>query len=821
MGDEPTYHGSSELPGRDNPEETSADRPLEQREKARDHKDGWRKRARKRFNRAFPPVQSPSEGRLTSPLPGIIMFLFLLGVAALSILLIRSPAALPASAPADEFSAARALPYIQALATQPRLVGTSAHAEAEAYLIAQLRQLGLEPQVQKAVSVSGFGAEEVENVLARLPGSKIGGKAVLLDAHYDSVVSGPGASDDASGVATLLETARALKASNRPRANDVILFFEDGEEQVLKGSAAFVAEHPWAKDVGLVLWFDTPILTGPSYAGATPSNSWLIPQCAQAAPYLLASSFGPEIDQLLGDHSPDVFESAGYPELGFGSRGISAYYHTALDDAAHMDLNSLQHQGSYALSLVRYFGDLDLTAPNSGDALYFNVFGSHFFVHYPQGWIIPLLALAALVWVGALVFGRRWKQVSLRGVLLGALATVVVCAVLAVLGGLLESLVRVAYPQYDPFNFETGATTYNGVYYWFAFVALAMGLAALMHSGLRTRLRSAELAVGALLLLLALAVFASIALPGASYAFTWPLLFGSAGLWGWLILRRHGSRPVWRIVWLALLAVPALVLVVPLIYFGAPYTGIGRDWIHMIVLGLVAGGLAIHLEIMARPRKSWLPALMGLIMVGFLVGGHLTSDNTAARPLQDGIYYGLSADEGKAYWNGTFGTKVDPWTEQFLAKDGREGDYRNFYPWEHETTTYQASAPLTDLPVPQVEQLATAASGAFHLHVVPTAGTWNIYLSTMPGPVPGMTFFVNDKPLESDGLLLYWAPPAEGFDLTVEAPDLDTLTLRVVDYTSGLPALPGLSYTPRPAWIIPDANSIDGTAVAKTFTFDK
>ena len=61
------------------------------------------------------------EDRLTNPLPGIVLFLFLLGVAALSIFLLRPPAPLPESAAADQFSAERAFPRPGAgHATPPR-----------------------------------------------------------------------------------------------------------------------------------------------------------------------------------------------------------------------------------------------------------------------------------------------------------------------------------------------------------------------------------------------------------------------------------------------------------------------------------------------------------------------------------------------------------------------------------------------------------------------------------------------------------------------------------------------------------------------------
>src|SRR4030095_7045061 len=96
------------------------------------------------------------------------------------------------------------------------------------------------PQVQQATGVGTRYpvAARVQNVLARLPGRHSGGHAILLVAHYDGVGAGPAAGDDAAGVAALLETLRALRAS-RPLAHDVIVLFSDGEEAGLWGGGAF------------------------------------------------------------------------------------------------------------------------------------------------------------------------------------------------------------------------------------------------------------------------------------------------------------------------------------------------------------------------------------------------------------------------------------------------------------------------------------------------------------------------------------------------------------------------------------------------------
>jgi len=79
-----------------------------------------------------------------------------------------------------------------------------------------------------------------DNLIADLPGT--GDGVVLLGAHLDSVPAGPGVNDDGSGVATLLEIARALHV--RDHARTIRLAFWGGEELGLVGSTAYVNALP-------------------------------------------------------------------------------------------------------------------------------------------------------------------------------------------------------------------------------------------------------------------------------------------------------------------------------------------------------------------------------------------------------------------------------------------------------------------------------------------------------------------------------------------------------------------------------------------------
>jgi acetylornithine deacetylase/succinyl-diaminopimelate desuccinylase-like protein len=148
--------------------------------------------------------------------------------------------------------------HVALIAQRPHPMGSVDHDRVRDYILFQLSQLGLAPQVQHTTAIGTRYREagRVQNILARLTGTQRNGKAVLIMAHYDGVEAGPAASDDGAGSAALLETLRALRARKKPLTHDVIALFTDGEEAGLLGAAAFVREHPWAKDVGVALNFE-------------------------------------------------------------------------------------------------------------------------------------------------------------------------------------------------------------------------------------------------------------------------------------------------------------------------------------------------------------------------------------------------------------------------------------------------------------------------------------------------------------------------------------------------------------------------------------
>ena len=134
----------------------------------------------------------------------IAMVLFLTLLAAFSVHRQNPPAVMDANSPLPDFSAARAMKYLEVISQRPHPMGSAEHDAVRDYIVNQLTALGLRPEVQTTTAVNPvwkdeFRAGTVENVVARLPGVA-NTKAVMLVGHYDSVPNGFGASDDGAAV---------------------------------------------------------------------------------------------------------------------------------------------------------------------------------------------------------------------------------------------------------------------------------------------------------------------------------------------------------------------------------------------------------------------------------------------------------------------------------------------------------------------------------------------------------------------------------------------------------------------------------------------
>jgi nitroreductase len=359
--------------------------------------------------------------------------LLLAAVLAATWLGLRPPSPLPSSAPAGVFSAERALPQLRRFLAAagegvPHPAGSEANARVGAEVVAAFRELGVDPRVDRSVTCNRYlTCTPVSNVVARLPG--IGrGPPVLVSAHHDSVPAGPGAGDDASGVAIALEIARALRAE--PAATDVILLVDDAEESGLGGAEAFLRD-PAAREVGAIVNLEARGTGGPSLLFETAGAEARVARAAATLRHPVGSSlFSTIYGTIPNDTNLTVLRSLGVPGANLAFIDGAVRYHTPRDDLAHLDPRSVQHQGENALALVRALArpvDLD------GEAVWFDLLG-RWVVRFPERWALPLgIASFLLAVAGVLADARRGRTGS-GGAAIGAMAVPVSIVAAAALG---------------------------------------------------------------------------------------------------------------------------------------------------------------------------------------------------------------------------------------------------------------------------------------------------------------------------------------------------------------------------------------------------
>lgn len=160
------------------------------------------------------------------------------------------------------------------------------------------------------------------NVIAHLPG--VTQPKVVLGGHYDSVSGSPGANDNASGTAVVLDVARRVAQTPMARQTWFVAF--DGEEDGLHGSRAFVKEAApqFLRSLSGMLNFDMVGVNDRLQVGGSRSLTQLVQN-----PQIVTSELG---NSQSSDHAS--FAAAGVPVLFF-HRGIEPNYHKPSDRAVN------------------------------------------------------------------------------------------------------------------------------------------------------------------------------------------------------------------------------------------------------------------------------------------------------------------------------------------------------------------------------------------------------------------------------------------------------------------------------------------------------
>ncbi|HKQ68301.1 MAG TPA: M20/M25/M40 family metallo-hydrolase [Polyangiaceae bacterium] len=745
-----------------------------------------------------------------------------------SLVILRLTPGRPAGAVSPvEFSSERALRHLEIIAEHPRPVGSPAHARTREYLVTALRGFGLSVEIESSRVASliagNLTSSEVDNVVATLRGKNAGGAAVLLAAHYDSVAESHGASDDGSGVVTLVEAARAL-ASGPKLDNDILFLFTDAEEAGLLGAQAFAASSHERRRVAVALNFDARGSHGVvTMFDTSDDNGLLVQALGEAVIRPVASSFVSKLAQALpNDTDATIFKRAGVLTGSFAYADGLEHYHRATDSLATIDPASVDHAGAYAVGLARWFASRSLDDVRAPSVVYFDLFGAKM-VSYSKtaARLLAALAIGLFAWL----FGMeaRAKRVRLGSIAKGAAAVLVTMFVFA----LVAVAVRVALAPFVPLFFLIA----HAKLVVMAGLLVAAALALLGGAWLARRLEVDEAAWGAMLVLAAPLVPLAWFLPEVTAPLTWPL-FGLLAV-RWAAPRRE-TRASLAIRYAGL--VPTVVILTQVTYAVLVAAGGTMPFAPAMLAGLGAALVASNFRRPARRELTVaVPCLLasGTFLAVFCC---LVSRFSEREPMTDSLFYGVDTESMAPRW-GTFDAELDPWVAERIPSVSPRSVLRPFTRW----TLPLWNAPATPIPF-QPARVTANRDGSNELSIEPRDDVRCVDVWQEAGP-PVVATRVNGEAVQS---VIRFSPEIdakamriatgdqshEGWHLShcgfargplrvrLEKTAPGTADLRVVERRDGLPRDAGGAALSRPRepWLVPQQES-DVTLVSQVVHF--
>ena len=293
---------------------------------------------------------------------------------------------------APVFSADRLRDHAEALSTpdmEGRGVGTAGLDKAADYIAGQFQAIGLTPAGDNGTWFQAFqtpdgpnGApESVKNVVAVLKGKKaeMAGESVIVSAHYDHLGFGwpgvrtgdegklhPGADDNASGIAIMLELAEILSGTAPDRS--IIFVATTAEEYELQGARHYAKTgadgYPIDKAIGNINLDTVGRLEDGKVMifGGSSATEWrFIFMGATAVSGIETQMVAQEIN--ASDHT--AFHEAGIPAIHiFGSKASD--YHQPTDTADKLDIDGMVKVAAIAQEAIVYLAERPEPLTKSG-----------------------------------------------------------------------------------------------------------------------------------------------------------------------------------------------------------------------------------------------------------------------------------------------------------------------------------------------------------------------------------------------------------------------------------------------------------------------
>jgi hypothetical protein len=386
----------------------------------------------------------------------------------------------------------------------------------------------------------------LKNIIAVFPAENANtARTVVMQAHYDSVPMGQGASDDLSSVAAMLTVIKYMSENSGQfrLKNNIAFIFTDGEENGLYGASlarlfkGFEGALTKTGDdganknnVGFVANFESRGTSGTDVMFETADgNSRVVRQYAKINNSIYSNSLANFIYSVMPNGTDfSVWKDDGVPGLNFANIGGGDNYHTANDNLANATdasgLRFLSQHGDIMLRIAERFGDTDLSELTASQNSVFFTYLTFMTVYYP---IVAAIVLGALI-VGLLLFAIlanvKLKSFSFAKMGLGAAAQglAVVLGVGLMYGAYyLFALIAVLFGKAD--IHAVSKISASSPFLMICATALAALFSAIVINIFKRvfKIRANDVVAGSTLILGAVAAGLSFALPEVSFVLAW------------------------------------------------------------------------------------------------------------------------------------------------------------------------------------------------------------------------------------------------------------------------------------------------------------
>lgn len=289
----------------------------------------------------------------------------------------------------------------------------------------------------------------VQNLVVKLAGENDNSTspALLLNCHFDTVASSPGASDDGASCCVMLEIMRVLSREPKRNRHSIIFLFNGAEETPLQAAHGFITQHKWAKQVTAFLNLESAGSGGKEVLFQSgPQHPWMIDVYARSIRHPFAQTAGEEIFQsglIPSDTDFRIFRDFGnIPGMDFAHMVDGYRYHTKYDNMDYLSLPVLQRTGDNILSLAREMVNSDelekasLGENKVGYSIFYDFMGL-LFVCYSADSAIAINTLVAILAIIMPYYGLR-RSVGVLGE--GSIAKEAIYGFLATVVGTIGSL---------------------------------------------------------------------------------------------------------------------------------------------------------------------------------------------------------------------------------------------------------------------------------------------------------------------------------------------------------------------------------------------